>query len=140
MRLCTFLRDFGFLTTLQSHTRNLTAWLSWVSASSLMWNVVGPFEVGSPADSEAVLEVVQNQNRPCLYLAEEGSEPQIAAIGGDSVVAGEEHSVDEVVEVSVEVEADSVADEMTTGVVVVAAGMAVADSGVYFVSYHHDYN
>jgi hypothetical protein len=36
-----------------------------------MWNVVGPFEVGSPADLAVVSEVVQSQNRH-LYLSEVG--------------------------------------------------------------------
>ena len=96
-----------------------------------MWNVVGLFEVGSPADLVVVSEVVQSQNRRYLHLAEEGSEAQIAAIVADSVVAeGEEGMVDGVEDsVEVEVEVASVADVMTMGVV----DVAVADSGVYCV-------
>ena len=94
-----------------------------------MWNAVGPFEVGSPVDLAVASEVVQSQNRRCLYLAEEDSEVQIAVTVADSVVAeGEGHMVDGV-EVSVEVEAASVADAMTMGVVDVAE----VDSGVYFI-------
>jgi len=96
----------------------------------LMWNVVGPFEVGSPADLAVVSEVVQSQNR-CLHLVEEVSEVQIAATVADSaVVEGEEHMVDGV-EVSVEAEAASVVDVMTLGVVDVGVASAGADSGVY---------
>ena len=128
-------RKFGILTTPQSHTRNLTAWLSWVSVSLLMWNVVEPFEVGSLADLVVVLEVAQSQNHQCLYLAEEeDSEAQTAVvIVADSVVVEEGGIVDEV-EDSVEVEAASVVDVMTMGVVVVAAAgtvVVVVDSGVY---------
>ena len=97
-----------------------------------MWNVVGPSEVGSPADLAVVSEVVQSQNR-CLYLAEEVSEVRIAAtVAGSAVVEGEERMVDGV-EVSVEAEAASVADVMTLGVADVAVATAVADSGVYYV-------
>ena len=103
-----------------------------------MWNVVGPFEAGSPADLAVVSEVVQSQNR-CLYLVvvEEVSELQIVVTVGDSaVVEGEDHSVDGEGG-SVEAEAASVADVMTLGVVDVvvatAAAVAVADSGMYCV-------
>ncbi|KAF9650260.1 hypothetical protein BDM02DRAFT_1500746 [Thelephora ganbajun] len=100
-----------------------------------MWNVVGPFEVGSPADLAVVSEVVQSQNRRCIYLAEEDSEAQIAAIAADSVVAeGEEGMVDGVAD-SVEVEVASVVDVMTMGVADVVVGTAVADSGMYCVPY-----
>ena len=101
-----------------------------------MWNVVGPFEVGSPADLAVVLEAAQNQNRRyLLYPPEEDSEAQIAAIVADSVVVGEEERLAEGVEDFVEVEAASVADVMTLGVAGVAVGsaVAVADSGVYCV-------
>jgi hypothetical protein len=100
-----------------------------------MWNVVGPFEVGSPADLEVGSEAVQSQNnRRYLHLAEEDSEVQIAvAIVADSAVAEGEEGLADGVEDSVEVEAASVADVMTLGVVDVA--VAVADSGVYCVPY-----
>ena len=102
-----------------------------------MWNVVEPFEVGSPADLEVVLEVVQNQSRRCLYLAEEEFELQIAATAGDSVVVEEERTVDGA-EVFVEAEADSVEDVTTTGAVDVVVDMVAVDSGVflYFISFH----
>jgi len=96
-----------------------------------MWNVVGLFEVGSPADLVVVSEVVQSQNRRYLYLAEEGSEAQIAEIVADSVVVeGEEGMVDEA-EDSVEVEVASVADVMIMRVV----DVVVVDSGACCVPY-----
>ena len=100
-----------------------------------MWNVVGLFGVGSPADLEVVSEVVRNPNRPCLYLEEEDSELQIVAIVGDSVVEEEEEEEEERMvdegEDSVEAEAASVADVTTMGAVDVAVGTVVADSGMY---------
>jgi len=93
-----------------------------------MWNVVGPSEVGSPADLEVGSEVVRSQNHRCHHLAEEDSEVQIAATVEDSVVAEEEEGMADEVEASVEVEAVFVVDVMTMGVVDVAAGTAVADS------------
>ena len=79
----------------------------------LMWNVVGPFEVGSLADLAVVSEVVQSQNR-CLYPEGGVSEVQIAATVADSAVAEEEEErMVDGAEVSVEAEAASVADVMT---------------------------
>ena len=92
-----------------------------------MWNVVGPFEVGNPVDSEVVSEVVRSQNRHFLSLAEEDSEPQIAVTVVDSVVAEGEGGE---AEVSVAVAVASVADAMTLGVVGVVVGTAAVDSGV----------
>ena len=100
-----------------------------------MWNVVGPFEVGSPADLAVASEVVQNQN-PCLYPAEGDSEVQIAATVADSVVVEGEELMAGGAEVSVEVEVASVADVMILGVVDVAVATVVVDSGVSYVSYH----
>jgi len=99
-----------------------------------MWNVVGPFGVGSPADLAVASEVVRSRNHRCLYLAEEDSEAQIAATVADSVVAeGAEGTVDGV-EDSVGEEAASVVGVMTMGVVDVAARTAeAADSGVHCV-------
>jgi hypothetical protein len=91
-----------------------------------MWNVVGPFEVGSPADLAVVSEVVQNRNR-CLYLVEEVSEVQNAVTVADSAAVEAEERMVDGVEVSVEAEAASVGDVMTLGVV----DVAVADSGMY---------
>ena len=106
-----------------------------------MWNVEGPFEAGSLADSAVVSEVAQSLNNLCLSLVEEGSEVQTApATVADSVVAeGVEGMaaaavVDEV-GVSVVVEVVSVAVVTTTGVVAVAVDMVVADSGVHCVPY-----
>ena len=97
-----------------------------------MWNVVGPFEVGSLADLVVVSEVVQSQSR-CPFLAEQRSEVQIAATVADSAAAEGEDRMVGGVEVSAEggVGVASVADAMTLGVVVVVAATAVADSGVY---------
>ena len=95
-----------------------------------MWNVVGPFEVGSPADLAVVSEVVQSRNR-CLYLAEEVSEVQTAVTVADSAVVEAEGRIVGGVEVSVEAEAASVADVTTMGAVDVAVGTVVADSGMY---------
>ena len=116
----------------QSHIRNLTAWLSWVSESSLTWNVAEPFEVGSPADSVVVSEAVQNQNSRCLFLAEEGSELQSAVIVAGSVAAEGEGAIVDGVEDSVVVEVDSAAVVTTMGVADVVEDMVV-DSGVYCV-------
>ena len=113
----------------QLHTRNLTAWLSWVSVSSLMWNVAGPFEVGNPVDSEVASGVVQSQNLRCPSQAEEDSVVRIAASVVDSVVAEGEDTVDEA-EGSAVVGAASAADVMTLGVAGVAVDTAVADFGV----------
>lgn len=102
-----------------------------------MWSVAGPFEVGSLVALAAVLEAVRSQNNHRLFLAEEGSEVQIAAIVADFVVVveGEEGMADEVEDSEV-AEVASVVVVTTTGVVVgVAVGMAVADSGVYSVHY-----
>jgi hypothetical protein len=102
-----------------------------------MWNVVGPFVVGSPADSVVASEVVQSQNRRCLFLSKEHSELQIVAtIVADSVVVVEEGMEDEVeAEVSVAVEEASVEAAKTSGVAGVAEGTAEEDSGVYRVPY-----
>jgi hypothetical protein len=104
-----------------------------------MWNVVGPFVVGSPADSVVASEVVQSQNRRCLFLSKEHSELQIVAtIVADSVVVVEEGMEDEVeveAEVSVAAEEASVEAAKTSGVVGVAEGTAEEDSGVYRVLY-----
>jgi hypothetical protein len=107
-----------------------------------MWNVVGPFEVGSPADLAVVSEVVQSQNRH-LYLAEveeqEDSEVRIAATAADSAAVEREELMVDGVEVSVEGEAASVADVMTLGVVDVAVATAVAaDSGVHCIPHGPD--
>ena len=131
--------DPCILTTSQSPTRNLTAWLSWVSASSLMWNVAEPFAVGSLADSAVVSEVVQSQNNRCLSLAEEDSEAQSAAIVADSVVAeGEEAMVDGVEDSVVAAAAASVAVVTTTEAAGAGVDTAVVDSGVYCVSHSHN--
>ena len=97
-----------------------------------MWNVVGPFEVGSPADLAVVSEVVQSRNR-CLYLAEEVSEVQTAVTVADSAVVEAEGRIVGGVEVSVEAEAASVVDVTTLGVVDAGVATAGADSGVYCV-------
>ena len=102
-----------------------------------MWNAVGPFEVGNPADLEAASEVAQNQNRRYLCLAEEDSEVQTAATAADSVVAEVEGGMVDEVEDSVEVEAASVADAMTVDV---AVGTAVAVSGLYCVLFRPNCN
>jgi hypothetical protein len=98
-----------------------------------MWNVVGPFEVGNPADSEVASEVVRNQNHRCLCLAEEDSELRIAATVAASVVAVREEGTADGVGDSVEVEVASVVDAMTMEVADVV--VAVADSGVFRVLY-----
>ena len=99
-----------------------------------MWNVVGPFEVGNPADWAVVSGAVQSQNHRCLCLAEEVSVAQIEAIVADSVVVEGEGGTVDGVEVSVAVGAAvSVADGTIMGVVDVVAGTEAADFGVYCV-------
>ena len=123
---------FGILTKLQSHTRNPTAWLSWVSASLLTWNVAGPSEVGSLAGSVVASEAAQSRNSRCLFPAEEGSELQTAVNVADSVAAEVEGGMVEGVgdSVAVVVAEASVAVATTMGVADAAVDMAAADSGV----------